>query len=143
MLPNDLPEWYSVYDQGQRWLKTGCFEVLAHDLRMLLHLFAGKQEQRIAAILAGRTLQSTPESGAVPATMRYTRHKGQKVHIAVDTLGYFLAASFFLCTEKSWRVISVESRGKILSKTLKLRHIFLLAISHYVLLVNECSARLF
>ncbi|WP_373317154.1 transposase [Rivihabitans pingtungensis] len=26
MLPNDLPPWLLVYQQMQRWLKSGCFE---------------------------------------------------------------------------------------------------------------------
>ncbi len=32
-MPNDLPPWAAVYQQAQRWLKAGCFEQLAHDLR--------------------------------------------------------------------------------------------------------------
>jgi transposase len=27
-LPHDLPPWYVVYQQLQRWLKAGCFELL-------------------------------------------------------------------------------------------------------------------
>ncbi len=25
-LPNDLPPWYTIYQQTQRWLKAGVFE---------------------------------------------------------------------------------------------------------------------
>ena len=32
-MPHDLPPWHAVYDQAQRWLRAGCFEMLAHDLR--------------------------------------------------------------------------------------------------------------
>jgi transposase len=28
MLPHDLPPWYTVYQQAQRWLAAGCFEAL-------------------------------------------------------------------------------------------------------------------
>ena len=69
MMPNDLPPWYSVHQQAQRWLKAGCFEALAHDLRILLRLFAGRSGQPTAVILDRRTLQSTPESGGRGATM--------------------------------------------------------------------------
>ncbi|SKA77157.1 Putative transposase of IS4/5 family [Prosthecobacter debontii] len=36
MLPHDLPPWAIVYQQWQRWIKAGCLEAMAHDLRMLL-----------------------------------------------------------------------------------------------------------
>ena len=38
MMPNDLPPWSAVYQQTQRWLKAGCFEAMAHDLRAILRL---------------------------------------------------------------------------------------------------------
>ena len=28
-MPNDLPPWFAVYQQSQRWLAAGCFETLA------------------------------------------------------------------------------------------------------------------
>src|SRR5690349_4156814 len=54
-LPNDLPPWHAVYDQAQRWLRTGCFEMLAHDLRAVLRLAAGRKEEPSAAVLDSRT----------------------------------------------------------------------------------------
>jgi len=39
----------------------------------------------------GRTLQSSPESGARARYEGYKRRKGSKVQIAVDTLGHLLA----------------------------------------------------
>jgi hypothetical protein len=44
LLPNDLPSWPAVYQQAQRWLAAGCFEVMAHDLRVLLRLHQGRKE---------------------------------------------------------------------------------------------------
>ena len=41
MMPNDLPPWYTVYQQTQRWIKAGVFEAMVHDLRVLLRLAAG------------------------------------------------------------------------------------------------------
>ena len=32
-LPNDLPPWNVVYQQGQRWLADGVFRAMVHDLR--------------------------------------------------------------------------------------------------------------
>ena len=90
MLPHDLPPWAAVYQQTQRWFKAGCFEAMAHDLRMLLRLAAGREAAPTAAVMDSRTLQSTPESGARAGYDGAKRRKGSKVHLAVDTLGHLL-----------------------------------------------------
>ena len=91
MLPNDLPPWFTVYQQTQRWLKAGVFEAIVHDVREVLRVAQGRQPQPSAVILDSRTLQSTPESGADAAYDGAKRRKGRKTHIAVDTLGHLLA----------------------------------------------------
>lgn len=91
MLPNDLPPWYTVYQQTQRWLKAGVFEALVHDLRAVLRLAEGRSEQPSAAIFDSRTLQSSPESGQRAGYDGAKRRKGSKTHLAVDTLGHLLA----------------------------------------------------
>jgi len=35
-LPNDMPPWYGVYQQMQRWLHWGCFEILVEEVRSLV-----------------------------------------------------------------------------------------------------------
>lgn len=92
MMPNDLPPWFTVYQQAQRWLTAGVFEDMVHDLRAMLRLARGKQEQPSAVIFDGRTLQSTPESGERAGYDGHKRRKGSKIHMAVDTLGLLLAA---------------------------------------------------
>ncbi len=91
MLPNDLPPWAAVQQQTQRWLRAGCFEAMAEDLRLLLRLAAGREDAPSAAILDSRTLQSTPESGARAGFDGHKKRKGSKLHAAVDTLGHLLA----------------------------------------------------
>lgn len=91
MMPNDLPPWYTVYQQTQRWIKAGVFEAMVHDLRAILRLAKGRKEQPTAAIFDSRTLQSTPESGERAGYDGHKRKKGSKTHIAVDTLGHLLA----------------------------------------------------
>ncbi len=91
MMPHDLPPWYTVYQQTQRWLKAGVFEAMVSDLRALLRQIQGKEPEPTAAILDGRTLHSTPESGSRAGYDGYKRKKGSKVHLAVDTLGYLLS----------------------------------------------------
>lgn len=91
LIPNDLPPWHTVYEQTQRWLAAGVFEQMVHDLRELLRLAAGRDKEPTAAIFDSRTLQSTPESGARAGYDGAKRKKGNKVHMAVDTLGHLLA----------------------------------------------------
>jgi transposase len=89
--PNDLPPWHAVYDQAQRWPRDGCFERLAHDLRAVLRLAAGRAEEPSAAVLDSRTVRSTPESGRRAGWDGHKRARGSKLHLAVDTLGHLLA----------------------------------------------------
>ncbi len=90
-MPHDLPPWYTVYQQAQRWMKAGVFEAMVQDLRALLRLAQGRPAQPSAAIFDSRTLQSTPESGARAGYDGAKRRKGSKIHMAVDTLGNLLA----------------------------------------------------
>jgi len=91
MLPHDLPPWPLVYQQTQRWLAAEVFADLVADLRRILRLAEGRDPEPTAAILDSRTLQSTPESGGRAGYDGAKRRKGSKVHLAVDTLGQFLA----------------------------------------------------
>jgi transposase len=91
LMPHDLPPWYTVYQQTQRWLKAGVFEAMVHDLRALLRVAQGRNANPSAAIFDGRTLQSTPESGERAGYDGAKRKRGSKTHMAVDTLGYLLA----------------------------------------------------
>ena len=91
MLPNDLPPWTAVEQQAKRWMRAGCLETMTHDLRVLARGLAERAAQPGAAILDGRTLQSSPESGSRAGYDGYKRKKGSKVHVAVDTLGHLLA----------------------------------------------------
>ena len=92
MLPHDLPPWYTVYQQTQRWVKAEVFATIAQDLRQLLREIAGRDPQPTAAILDGRTLQSSPESGDRAGYDGHKKRKrGSTIPIAVDTLGHLLA----------------------------------------------------
>ena len=100
MIPNDLPPWSSVHQQAQRWIKAGCFEAMAHDLRKVLRLLAQRPEEPSAVIVDGRSLRSTPESGGRAGYDGHKRKKGSKVHAAVDTLGHLLALKVTAANEQ-------------------------------------------
>jgi transposase len=91
LLPTNFPPWPTVYQQTRRWLDAGCFEVLVHELRLLLRLEQGRAGQPSAAILDARVRQSSPERGARAGSDGHKRRKGSTVHAAVDTLGQLLA----------------------------------------------------
>ena len=91
LMPHDLPPWYTVYRQAQRWPRAGAFEAIVHDLRRLLREIRDRAPEPRAAILDSRTVQSSPESGARAGYDGYKRRKGSQVRLAVDTLGHLLA----------------------------------------------------
>ncbi len=90
-LPNDLPPWHTVYQQTQRWIRAGVFDDLVADLRALIRLGEGKSVNPTAAIVDSRTLQGSVENGDRGGYDGHKRKKGAKLHLAVDTLGEFLA----------------------------------------------------
>ena len=100
MMPHDFPPWAAVYQQARRWVAAGCFEAMAHDLRALLRVAAGRDANPTAAVPDGRTLQSTPESGPGAGYDGAKRRKGSKVHVAVDALGHLLAAKVTAADEQ-------------------------------------------
>ena len=100
MLPHDFPDWTVVYQQARRWMQAGVFEAAAHDLRVIVRLVQERDPQPSAAILDGRTLQSTPESGERAGYDGAKKKNGSKVHTAVDTLGNLLALKVTAANEQ-------------------------------------------
>jgi transposase len=90
-LPHDLPPWHTVYQHAQRWFRAGCFEAIVADLRALIRLGEGKSVAPTAAIFDSRTLQGSVENGARGGYDGHKRKQGTKLHLAVETLGEFLA----------------------------------------------------
>ena len=91
MMPHDFPPWAAVSQQARRWVAAKVFEHMADDLRMILRVAAGKGPNPSAAVLDGRTVQSTPESGGRGGYDGFKKRNGSKGPIAVDTLGNLLA----------------------------------------------------
>src|SRR5262245_44531214 len=106
MLAHDLPPWYTVYQQSQRWLKAGVFEAVVQDLREVLRVAQGRHAQPSAAIFDSRTVQSTPESGTRAGYDGAKRRRGSQVHMAVDTLGHLLAAHVTAANEQDRSQVS-------------------------------------
>jgi len=114
MMPHDLPPYYVVYQQMRRWLKAGVFEAITHDLRAVLRIAEGRQEMPTASIFDSRTLQSTVESGARAGYDGAKRRKGNKVHLAVDTLGHLLALCVTAANEQDRaQVVELAERVQV------------------------------
>jgi transposase len=91
MMPRDLPHWYVIYQQTQRWIKAKVFESIVNDLPSALRIAEGRHEMTSAAIFDSWTLQSSVESGGRAGYDGAKRRKGNKVHGAVVTLWHLLA----------------------------------------------------
>jgi len=91
LLPTNFPPWEAVYQQTQRWIASGVFADMVHDLRAFLRWTEGRADDPTAIILDSATRQSSPESGARAGWDGHKRRKGSKIHLAVDTLGHLLA----------------------------------------------------
>ena len=90
-LPNDFPPFYVVCQPMKREERAQVLEARVQDLRECLRLAVERKPPPGAVMLAARTLQSTPESGARAGDDGGKRRKGSKVHLAVDTMGHYLA----------------------------------------------------
>ena len=85
-------------------------ESLVQDLRAVLRLAQGRTEAPTAVILDGRTLQSSPESGARAGYDGAKKRRGSKVHIAVDTLGHVLALCVTAANEQERAQVDALAR---------------------------------
>src|ERR1043165_2040986 len=43
MMPNDLPPWYTVYQQTQRWLRAGVVATIVQEVRAVLRVAEGRE----------------------------------------------------------------------------------------------------
>lgn len=100
LMPHDLPPWYTVYQQTQRWLAAGVFQAMVADLRRVLRLADGRAAEPSAVIMDGRTMQSSPESGARAGFDGHKKRRGSKVHMVVDTLGLLLTVHVTAANEQ-------------------------------------------
>ena len=114
-LPHDFPPASAVYQQARRWIAAGVFEVISHDLRMIVRMVEEREAQPTAAILDARTLQSTPESGGRAGYDGAKKKKGSKVHLAVDTLGNLLALTVTAANE--------QERAQVAQLTAKIQEV--------------------
>lgn len=90
-LPVDFPPWSAVYAFFERWSARQMPQRLVDGLRGRIRVVAGRGELPTAAIIDAQSVKAADTVGA--AFSGYDggkKIKGQKRHIAVDTLGLLL-----------------------------------------------------
>ncbi len=90
-LPVDFPPHEAVYAFFLRWSRRGLPERLAGRLRGRLRVMAGRGELPTAGCIDSQTVKAAETVGAAACGFDAGKKlKGQKRHIAVDTLGLLL-----------------------------------------------------
>ena len=90
-MPVDFPPWPAVYAFFERWSARGLPQRLVDRLRGRIRVAAGRTETPTAAVIDSQSVKAAETVGA--AVCGYDggkKIKGQKRHIAVDTLGLLI-----------------------------------------------------
>jgi transposase len=90
-MPVDFPPWPAVYAFFERWSARGMPQRLVDRLRGRIRITAGRKETPSAAVIDAQSVKAAETVGA--AVCGYDggkKIKGQKRHIAVDTLGLLI-----------------------------------------------------
>jgi transposase len=92
MLPNDFPNWKTVYHYFRLWRIDGTWVEVNHHLHQWARVSEDRESSPSAAILDSQSVK-TATPAAVCVGFDAAKHiKGRKRHILVDTLGFVLIA---------------------------------------------------
>jgi putative transposase len=90
MLPQDFPNWSTVYGIFWRWRNDGTWQEIHDALRAKTRKAAGKKSTPTVAIVDSQSIR-TAEGGEERGYDAAKKITGRKRHVAVDTLGLLLA----------------------------------------------------
>jgi len=90
-LPVDFPPWPAVYAFFERWSARGLPQALVDRLRGRIRVLVGRRDLPSAAVIDAQSVKAAETVAAVYSGYDGGKKiKGQKRHIAVDTLGLLL-----------------------------------------------------
>lgn len=91
-LPNDFPNWRTVYEFYRKWVSTGIFERLTCELTAVARESRGKSRQPTVVVIDSQSIR-TGLSHSVKGVDGGKKIKGIKRHLAVDSNGFPLATT--------------------------------------------------
>ena len=86
LMPHDLPPWFAVYQQAQRWLAAGCFEQLAEDLRAVLRMAVDTLGHLLALHVTPADADDRAQVGRLAKAVQAAT--GESVEVAFVDQGY-------------------------------------------------------
>lgn len=93
MLPNDFPQWKTVYHYFRLWSREGLIERIHNDLRDLARKKEGKETQLSLGIVDSQCVETSFMAREDKGFNGGKRIKGRKRNIFVDTLGFLWGLS--------------------------------------------------
>ena len=89
LLPNDFPDWKTVYHHFRVWSRSGMWEKLHAMLCQWIRKLNGRKRRPTVAVIDSQTIRSAGHGGPV-GYYAAKKTKGRKRFICVDTLGLII-----------------------------------------------------